>query len=186
MERPALAKERETTHDRPARRRLDVEDSSGVGTLDLADQVNVLGRQKRRQRLEEPRRVVVACDDDDRPLAGVSQPHQTARTQRPSPRSAAPDDRRDRRSAGRGRPASVSAIADDLVDDFPVLVGPVIAADAFPDVPIGGVESSHRPENGSMSLVSTSSLRVAHGGNGNSTTSGTGKRRLADAPSCPA
>ncbi len=72
----------------------------------------------------------------------------------------------------------------DLGEHVPVLVGPRLPADRAPDVPVAGVEELHRgnPSSGlsgsaassSAGLTPASDDRVAHAGNGNSSTIGTG------------
>ena len=65
MKGSSLAQEREATHDGPARRSREVEHPAFLGTLDLADKMDLVTPQERSKRLEEAGRVVVACDGDD-------------------------------------------------------------------------------------------------------------------------
>ena len=147
------------------------------GALDPADQVDAAGPQQRRERLEQLRGVVVPGDGDHRPAA--------------RPAAGAPRARAQRLDRG-SRP--VEDVARDEHEIDPLLVGDPLRPPRAPrasrpcgrdgrgaaDVPVGRVEDPHaagryRPANGSPSAsVATSSLRVAHGGNGNVTTSGTG------------
>jgi hypothetical protein len=60
VDHPPGSQEGETTDDGSPTGRCQVEHSAGVGSFDVADEMDVGGNQERRQRLKEAGRVVVA------------------------------------------------------------------------------------------------------------------------------
>jgi hypothetical protein len=76
MEGPSLAQERKATDDGTAAGCLHIEHSTPIGRLHLSDQMDVVDAHEWCERLEEPRRIVVAGYDDDGPAPAAGEGHQ--------------------------------------------------------------------------------------------------------------